>query len=141
MKKDIFLGALIYFILSGSNLVNAASLSEFFNPSNMSASERAINPNKDDEIRYYKRDCANNNALACNTLANLYFSGSGITKDYQKANALYNKACTLGSASSCAALGAIYKNGVGVKKDSNLAKSYYQKACNLGDNYSCKQHN
>ncbi|PAF44610.1 tetratricopeptide repeat protein [Helicobacter sp. 11S02629-2] len=134
MKKGILLGALL---IAGFAYANPTSLNDFFSPSHLQNTEHFTNPNRDDEIRYYKRNCDNNNALACNSLANLYFSGSGIAQDYQTASKLYAKACELGSANACTSLASIYKNGISGKKDSMLAKSYYQKACNLGDNTSC----
>src|ERR1700693_5859863 len=61
-----------------------------------------------------------------------YMTGSGVTRDYEKALDLYNKAAKQGSTDAEFGLGYMYEQGWGVKKDYGQAFLYYSSAARQG---------
>ena len=71
----------------------------------------------------------------------LYYHGSGLTQDYQKAIDLYLSAAKQGDIYSQKALGVMYSNGFGVPKDNVLAYSWFHIASENGFQLSQKYKN
>ena len=63
-------------------------------------------------------------------LANLYFEGLGVEKNYPNALECFKKAYDLGIKKSAQEIGSIYAQGLGVKKDIDEAKKYFEIAAN-----------
>ena len=61
-----------------------------------------------------------------------YYSGEGVTKDYQKAAYYFEKAANKGDAAAQAGLGYMYYGGTGVTKDYQKAVYWLKKAANQG---------
>ena len=59
-------------------------------------------------------------------------TGTGVTKDYEKALNWYNNAAKQGSADAEFGLGYMYEQGLGVKKDYGQAFLYYSSAARQG---------
>ncbi len=70
------------------------------------------------------------------TLGSLYFYGTGVTKDTDKAYDLFIKAGQKGDASALRMLGYMFYNGKGVNKDTNKAVSYFEQAVEKGSTFA-----
>lgn len=68
-----------------------------------------------------------------NNLANLYFDGYGVTRDYQQARQWYEKAAAAGNGTAMYNLGLMYEKGNGVERDRQQAQQWYEKAAAAGD--------
>lgn len=71
-------------------------------------------------------------ADAQNNLGTCYYTGTGITKDYEKAVYWYAKAAEQGLAIAQYNLGGCYENGDGVPEDIEKAQDFYLKAARQG---------
>ncbi|MCE3038882.1 tetratricopeptide repeat protein [Helicobacter anatolicus] len=95
---------------------------------------------------YYEVMCDNLDATSCFRLADLYYKGLGVPKNFQDAAFYYQKACSLYDASACFNLGVLYEIGGDKVKQSAeialayffLAKNYFEKECYQGNKNSCK---
>lgn len=67
-----------------------------------------------------------------NKLAECYFSGNDVEKDYNKAFGLYEKGAKLGNEYGMYNLGKCYRRGLGVEQNYNKAIELYTKAMGLG---------
>lgn len=94
---------------------------------------------------YYEAMCDDSDGLSCLRLADLYYKGLGVSKNYQNAAYYYQRACSFFNAEGCFNLGIIYENGKGKLKQSTeialayfyLAKNYFEKECQEGNASSC----
>jgi TPR repeat protein len=66
-------------------------------------------------------------------LGNCYYSGRGVSQDFNKAFEYYQQAAKLNHSDAIYKLGLCYKNGKGVSNDINKAIQYYQQAADLGN--------
>ena len=96
----------------------------------------------------YKQSCDNGNMTGCVELGVLYFTGSSVQEDHDKAVVLFKKACKNKHSKACYHLGTIYKRGSkylngknGIEKDTEKAKLFYSKGCIYGYAQSCSQYN
>jgi len=62
-----------------------------------------------------------------------YYTGDGVTQDYQRAEELFRRAAGRGHAYAQYSLGLMYDHGYGVKRDLGEARRWYQKAADGGD--------
>src|SRR5690606_23699055 len=58
----------------------------------------------------------------------LYYTGNGITKNYEKSTAWYQKAVDAGNANAMYNLAGLYQNGTRVEKNTEKARTLYQQA-------------
>lgn len=84
-----------------------------------------------------KKECNNGYMESCYAVAYKYSIGSGVNKDYKKANEFYKKACDGGMYASCATLGSKYIAGIGVRQNYIKANSLFSMACNGKNPYGC----
>lgn len=70
--------------------------------------------------------------LAQTSLGNLYYSGLGVSKNYQSAFTWHQLAAQQGNASSQNMLGSMYEHGLGVEHNQQSAINWYQKAAIQG---------
>lgn len=66
-----------------------------------------------------------NNPSARSAMANLYYLGLGVNRDYRKAATLYHGAASQGYAAAQLNLGHLYMQGLGVGKDTERAFGWY----------------
>jgi TPR repeat protein len=71
-----------------------------------------------------------------NNLANLYFNGNGVPKDYTQARQWYEKAAAAGNVPAMNSLGWIYDNGFGVPQNYGQARNWFEKAAAGGDTHA-----
>jgi TPR repeat protein len=69
-------------------------------------------------------------------LANMYMSGSGVTKSYAHAVIYLKQAASKGYPRAMGALGVMYFNGFGVPVDKKLGRQWLQKSADAGDDYA-----
>ena len=82
--------------------------------------------------KYYEKACNMGAPSGCERLANLFFFGKGVKKDYEKSNKLYKKACDnmkYPDGDACYNLAISYTNGEGIEQDYKEANRLFQKAC------------
>ncbi len=72
-------------------------------------------------------------AIAQYSLARLYETDCGVSKDYLLAVEYYQKAASQGHAGAQFRLGYLYENGLGVPLDNAIAAEWYHKAADQGD--------
>ncbi|WP_400239101.1 ATP-binding cassette domain-containing protein [Methanomethylophilus alvi] len=72
----------------------------------------------------------NNNLDAIKRLANMYYSGDSIEKDYSKALQLYVKSSKLGDSWSKLRVGEMYRDGLGTQVNLELALSWFESSAN-----------
>jgi TPR repeat protein len=69
-------------------------------------------------------------------LANMYMSGSGVTKSYAHAVIYLKQAASQGYPRAMGGLGDMYLNGFGVPVDKKLGRQWLQKSADAGDDYA-----
>jgi TIR domain/Sel1 repeat len=74
----------------------------------------------------------NDAAMGIFELAEAYYFGRGVPRDYNRATELYEQAALEGSAAAENALGRMYESGVGVPRDLALATQWYKRAASKG---------
>ncbi len=77
---------------------------------------------------YYAAAADKGDRRASNSLANLYYLGLGIDRDYQRASQLYFEAARAGIAEAQLNLGHMFKLGLGVSSDPMRAFAWYNMA-------------
>ena len=81
---------------------------------------------------------ANNPAFGgCGNLGELYYVGTDVAQNYQKARELYEKACRFEDGAGCGSLGNMYALGRGVRQSYPKAFELFEKACALKDGSWC----
>jgi TPR repeat protein/serine/threonine protein kinase len=91
-------------------------------------------------VDLYSRSCDGGESDGCEALADMYGTGTGVTKDSHRWEEYYGKACDLLSdASKCYDIGYDLENGTDIPQDYWAAADFYRKACD--DNYpaGCNQ--
>ena len=66
----------------------------------------------------------------------MYWSGTGVKKDFQEAAKWYRKAADQGNAKAMVGLGFVFMNGYGVEKDYGEALTWFRKANDQNDGYA-----
>ena len=75
----------------------------------------------------------NNNIESIKRLANYYYSGIGVEKDYVTAIEWYKKAASLGDSWSKNRLGEMFRDGKGVQSDPAIAAEWFMKSAKQGN--------
>lgn len=83
-------------------------------------------------ILWYHKASKQGDSISTKILANLYYKGEGVVRDYSKAKALYLQLADQNDAEAMAQLGQIYFYGKGVKRNYGKACEWYEKAMKLG---------
>ncbi|WP_394670725.1 tetratricopeptide repeat protein [Halosquirtibacter xylanolyticus] len=83
-------------------------------------------------ILWYHKAANQGDLEANKLLADLYYEGTGVVKDYKNAKTLYIKAADLGDVEALTRLGDIYYYGKGVKRNYSTACGWYKKAMMKG---------
>jgi TPR repeat protein len=90
---------------------------------------------------FESKACALGELNACQSLADQYAKGDGVSQDHSRAAALYDKACNGGVSNvtdiACTHLGDSYVNGIGVKADFRRGMALLKRACNMGCGSAC----
>ena len=90
-------------------------------------------PNPDKAFHYYKLAAEQNDNIAVNNLASLYYSGIGVEQNFAMAAELFRKAVQLGNTEAAVNLAFLYLAGSGVNKDSKEAINYFVIAAKAGN--------
>ncbi len=87
-------------------------------------------------VKAYDRGCDLGRGIACWSLSELYFNGTGMPKDPDKGLFYLNKACQGGDAGECDGLADVYgKGSYGVTQDLEKAYKASTRACTLDVDY------
>tara|TARA_B100001093_G_C26680347_1_gene950137 strand:- start:109 stop:774 length:666 start_codon:yes stop_codon:yes gene_type:complete len=90
-----------------------------------------------DSAGWLKAGCKAKHARSCLTLALMYHSGKGLTKNSKKAAQNFKSACSLGELNSCTLLGSMHQDGYGTNKDPKIAASLFKRACKGQNQMGC----
>lgn len=71
------------------------------------------------------------------SLGDMYYSGSGVKKNYQEAAQWYLAAAKNNHTEAQSVIAGMYQQGIGVAKNEAVALSWYQKAANQGNAFAC----
>jgi len=82
--------------------------------------------------------CDGGSAEACNSLAVLYATGNGVSKNLSKAVSLYASACDASLAIACVNLGTMHFEGNGVPKNDSLGARFFLQGCEGGAAAGCQ---
>ena len=83
--------------------------------------------------KYYEDAAVQGDQRARNSLANLYYLGLGVKRDYVRASELYFAAASAGVADAQLNLGHLFKLGLGVESDPMRAFAWYNIADRTGN--------
>jgi TPR repeat protein len=89
--------------------------------------------------KIFSNDLNKNNALAQNTLGNMYYSGQSVKKDYKKAIEYYEESANQNYNWAQYNLANMYYNGNGVKKDIKKAIQLYKLSASAGNKSAIKK--
>ncbi|EKL9522840.1 sel1 repeat family protein [Campylobacter jejuni] len=89
----------------------------------------------DKAYEIFKSLCEKDISKACFSLAFMYESAKGMSKDLNQAYKFFNKACTLGESLSCNNIALFYEK----EKDGQMASSFYKRSCDLKNARACYQ--
>ena len=78
--------------------------------------------------RFYETAAQGGDRRASNSLANLYYLGLGVDRDYERASRLYFESASAGVADAQLNLGHMFKQGLGVTSDPVRAFAWYNMA-------------
>lgn len=84
------------------------------------------------QIEHIKRDAAKGVVYAQYMLGTMYFTGKGLSQNYDKAIEWYTRAAEQGDVTAQTALYSIYRKGTGVKPDQRKAAEWVTKAAQAG---------
>lgn len=82
-------------------------------------------------FKEYKQLAEQGNAFAQSKLADMYYKGEGVKKNFEKARLMYKSAAEQGNANASYELFKIYNEGLGVEVDKQQAEKWLQKAGDL----------
>ena len=105
-------------------------------PEYVRGSDRWVTPKsrfREEAVKWYRKAADQGNVKAQISLANMYYIGDDVLKDYKKAAKWFRKAAEQGYVSAQYNLGVLYENGDGVLKDYKEAAKWYHKAADQGD--------
>jgi hypothetical protein len=91
-------------------------------------------------VPLFQKACDLQDWRSCASLATLYFVGSVVPKDLEKASALFQRACVNGNGAACGALhglGMSYQSGDGVEQSDAKAAECFKHACAGGHRPAC----
>lgn len=91
----------------------------------------SANSQENTTIKIQVDQCNLKDAQSCSELAEDYYLGRSIQKDYQKAFEFSLKACDLGSPEGCFRAANLYENGEGIAPMHDYAFNLYEKGCDL----------
>lgn len=101
----------------------------------------------DEAIKFYKKQCENNDIESCNNLSNIFYVGNGRflpKRDLEKVYSFDKKMCELGYGKGCSGVGDYFlekstnENDKKKKKEyKKSSKTFYKKACKLGYDKGC----
>lgn len=86
-----------------------------------------------ESIKMFSKAAELGNSKAQNNLANYYYYGTVVPRDYKKAFYWYSKAANQGDAAAQSSLALLYLEGLGVDKDAEIAVSWLMPAAEAGD--------
>ena len=95
--------------------------------------EDPIKPDEKKAFQYYQMAAQQNDNIATNNLASLYYSGIGVEQSYATAAKLFQKAVDLGNSEAAVNLAFLYLAGSGVQKDSKAAINNFVIAAKAGN--------
>ena len=84
-------------------------------------------------LKWYKKSARGNYKEAQYAVANMYFKGIDVERDYEKALYYFKSSKT---EYACFYVGYIYEKGLGVKQDYKTALKWYEKSANMGNSNS-----
>jgi len=87
-------------------------------------------------IAYYKKSCEVD-ADGCSYVADIYYYGKIVKKDYIQASVFYEKACSGGDFYGCNHIGLMYNRGEGVALNYEKSAKFYTKACQGKNVWGC----
>jgi hypothetical protein len=85
----------------------------------------------------FQEACNHGDGESCFLLGSLYFAGSGVSRDPDRAFALLQRSCSLGWSRGCSGLAECYRAGAGTRVDPSRALEEFNKACRGGIAPSC----
>ena len=100
-------------------------------------------------IEYFDKGCFAKNkreANSCLQLAEMYYQGKIVSKNFSKALKYAEQSCTRSfgtmqtQAKSCFMLGQMYEKGQGTKRNYAIAENYYRDACSMNSGDYCHYH-
>lgn len=111
-------------------------------PMNASAQKRkkTLPPAKQDTLTILTKQAEGGDATAQNTLANWYYNGKNVEKDYAKAAHWWALAAKQQNPDAVGNLALCYQLGRGLTHDSVRALGLYEKAIELGNKHIIPQH-
>lgn len=86
-----------------------------------------------ESIKMFSKAAEFGDSKAQNNLANYYYYGTVIPRDYKKAFYWYSKAANQGDAPAQSSLALLYLEGLGVEKNAEIAISWLKPAAESGD--------
>jgi len=86
---------------------------------------------------FFQSACDRGDGESCFLLGSLYYSGTGVSRDPDRAFALFRQSCSAGWWRGCSGLGECYRAGAGTAMDNTLALENFDKACRAGIASSC----
>jgi serine/threonine protein kinase len=81
-------------------------------------------------VSLYSKACSDGTAIACQELADMYGTGTGVQRDANLWASYYGKTCDLGYPSYCLDIGKRLEDGDGVPQDYHMAAAFFKKALN-----------
>ena len=89
--------------------------------------------NNAEAVKWYRKSAEQGNAMSLYILAEIYYHGRGVPKDYAEAVKWYRKSAEQGDAYGQYRLGNMYRYGLGVTQDDAEAVKWYRKAAEQGN--------
>jgi hypothetical protein len=86
---------------------------------------------------FFQSACDRGDAESCFILGSLYYSGTGVSRNPDRAFALLQQSCSGGWMRGCSGLAECYRAGAGTAVDNSLALENFDKACEAGIAPSC----
>jgi TPR repeat protein len=103
-----------------------------------SEDERARHPALVRAAELRSEECKRGDKVSCHELAQQYWDGYGVARDYARGTVLFEELCNeLGDPDACQATGIAYKHGRGVPSDRHRASVLYLYACENGEHTAC----
>jgi uncharacterized protein len=88
---------------------------------------------RDKFVENLKKDAMDGVSEAQRVLGTLYFSGSGVKKDFARSFAWFEKSARQGNVEAINNLGFMYQHGVSVPRDYERARQLYKQAADFGN--------
>ena len=88
-------------------------------------------------LNIFEEACEGGAYVGCYNAALIYYKGSRVERDYEKAANLFIKACDEGHSEACYNIAYMFENGLGVNTDSSKAAILYDRSCQNGVGAAC----